>query len=70
MKTTNQFQKKTIIMIIIVIAIRQKEFQEQIGKVVKSSLTQNLTIQVIGKKRRKERKTIKKEQSQFDMYCN
>ena len=70
MKTTNQFQKKTIIMIIIVIAIGQKEFQEQIGKVVKSSLTQNLTIQVIGKKRRKERKTIKKEQSQFDMYCN
>ena len=70
MKTTNQFQKKTIIMIIIVIATGQKEFQEQIGKVVKSSLTQNLTIQVIGKKRRKERKTIKKEQSQFDMYCN
>ena len=63
MKTTNQFQKKTIIMIMIVIAMGQKKFREHIGKVVKSSLTQNLTIQVIGKKKRKERKTIKKEQS-------
>ena len=47
----------------IVIAMGQKKFREHIGKVVKSSLTQNLTIQVIGKKKRKERKTIKKEQS-------